>query len=1377
MSVTDGTAIPATIGFSSDDLYIDQLVDGGDMYFRGQVATDTYKTLAKFAPDGAAELYYAGNKTFETVGNGIDISSTSYNGNMTISMNSENAFFDNNSAFGNIILRTNAAYCAKLNGNGAAELYYAGTLAVSTTERGPGLNVVGALEVSGSHPVWQFDPDETMAANSHNRLPTQRAVRGFDDLSTTDLRGRILSHITSGAGSIHMDGRDKGEWTGFINQTDGVMWTTNATSAFSVSGAAGADYEIYITGQKITVDGATKKLAVPTPHITGSYYYYLDVNGDLQVANSFSVSTLLKDNAYIANVYWNAERQEFILLGNERHTIQWDWNIHAYHHLSEGTKYMSGLGLSSIVSDGDGDQNRSARFSANSGEIRDEDIILTISEHTSAAEIPVFYRDGAGGKWRREIVQGGYPVLNRVGGRLAWNESTPSGWHQIEVTDTTFVLSHIWASNDDSQQIIAIQGQAEYSTIADARIGATTELVSIAGANLPLVEFAPIGTMIYQTDDTYTNTPKARVRTTDEGDDYVDFRRIEGIAAGGNNTDDHGQLSGLGGDDHLHYILVDGSRNFTGTVGGLDPVAATDFVTLQHHDSDILGSTTLSESLSAASVEGDRGLQEQLDDLSVRRIIDDTATPRAAGAGVVVTDQNTVVASAGGLTSAQFSNTDVQLNYAGANRLSTTATGINLTDGTNTANIQYSGNNLQLINTTTNGIIQIYMDDNTGNQELVVSLDTDAGHDFYVKESVGVKMVQTGLWIMGGSQSIYTTITQTGANLLIDNTEAGGTITLQGEKAATGNSTLAQFDPDGAVTLYYAGDLATTTTERGPGLSVVGALEVSGSHPVWSCDPDETMAANTHNALPTQRAVKGYVTSITDALSSHRIIDNTATPRAAGAGVVVTDQNTVVTSAGGLTSAQFSNSAAELYYAGVKTLETYVASGVINGFRFGDFTSSGATAAIFRAYQNGSGTFLYNEYHNGYMQFQGEDTGGVVTNYMQLKDTGSSLYNNNEIVFGMIGDGFRIYNGGDGGSWAYAVETAANDYDMIITGPQTDSRFVIRGSGFENFIVANGDASVDLYYDGVIATSTTERGPGLNVVGALEVSGSHPVWSFDPDETLAADTHNAIPTQRAVKGYVDTITGSLSSHRIIDNTVTPRAAGAGVVVTDDDEVIVSAGGYTSMSFTDTTATLYALGERVFNTTSSGINVQDYSGDDPNILFSNDVDSLIGKIEVTNSNKMAFHIGGSSETMIAGNLNGNVALYYDNVSAVNTTERGPGLNVVGALEVSGSHPVWSFDPDGTLAADSHNAIPTQRAVKEFAANKYTYSKTASAGLNWNVDHNLGSQFCNVEVISLPSLQSVAGTYDEPLITFVNTNSLTVTFTEATSGYAVVIGGEI
>jgi hypothetical protein len=54
--------------------------------------------------------------------------------------------------------------------------------------------------------------------------------------------------------------------------------------------------------------------------------------------------------------------------------------------------------------------------------------------------------------------------------------------------------------------------------------------------------------------------------------------------SGGTGISDHGSLGGLTDDDHAHYSLVSGARPFTGTVGGVTPVADSDLATKAYVD-------------------------------------------------------------------------------------------------------------------------------------------------------------------------------------------------------------------------------------------------------------------------------------------------------------------------------------------------------------------------------------------------------------------------------------------------------------------------------------------------------------------------------------------------------------------------------------------------------------------------------------------------------------------------------------------------------------------------------------------------------------------------------------------------------------------------
>jgi hypothetical protein len=80
-----------------------------------------------------------------------------------------------------------------------------------------------------------------------------------------------------------------------------------------------------------------------------------------------------------------------------------------------------------------------------------------------------------------------------------------------------------------------------------------------------------------------------RVMVENSGAPYVtgtitDFRTAQSVGGTGGTVNDHGALNGLGDDDHLQYSLVDGSRAFTGAVGGIDPSVGSDLTTRDYVD-------------------------------------------------------------------------------------------------------------------------------------------------------------------------------------------------------------------------------------------------------------------------------------------------------------------------------------------------------------------------------------------------------------------------------------------------------------------------------------------------------------------------------------------------------------------------------------------------------------------------------------------------------------------------------------------------------------------------------------------------------------------------------------------------------------------------
>lgn len=71
--------------------------------------------------------------------------------------------------------------------------------------------------------------------------------------------------------------------------------------------------------------------------------------------------------------------------------------------------------------------------------------------------------------------------------------------------------------------------------------------------------------------------------------------------------------------------------------------------------------------------------------------------------------------------------------------------------------------------------------------------------------------------------------------------------------------------------------------------------------------------------------------------------------------------------------------------------------------------------------------------------------------------------------------------------------------------------------------------------------------------------------------------------------------------------------------------------------------------------------------------------------------------------------------------------------------------------------------------------YTYTQASgNAQAVWNVNHGLGYQYLNVEVVDSTG-NSFNGRYDYPTIDFVDANNLTITFATAQTGWAAVTSG--
>ena len=348
------------------------------------------------------------------------------------------------------------------------------------------------------------------------------------------------------------------EPTGFPNRTDSVtsFSDTSPDRTFTIA-PTGVSFDFYVKGTKFT---KTAPESIQLPNLAGNHYIYYTDAGVLSTTQTLS-SSLFEDNALVSIVYWNTDTNTRSYFAEERHGLTMDGATHTYLHTVFGARYLSGLALQNFSVDGTGNLEANAQFDADQGRIRDEDLLIEIS---AQAQIPVLYRQGS--LWRKKaadafpIIYSGTAGYTGANGRLPYNQFTGGVWQLTEVPNNDFVLVHFFGTNDKDAPIVGIQGTSTYTNVTAARNAASTEITSLSG--LPFAEFVAIGSVVFETADGYTNTPQARVRSVNGGD-YVDFRGTQLYTPAGNATT-HSLLSGLANDDHIQYVLADGTRSMSG---------------------------------------------------------------------------------------------------------------------------------------------------------------------------------------------------------------------------------------------------------------------------------------------------------------------------------------------------------------------------------------------------------------------------------------------------------------------------------------------------------------------------------------------------------------------------------------------------------------------------------------------------------------------------------------------------------------------------------------------------------------------------------------------------------------------------------------------
>ena len=362
--------------------------------------------------------------------------------------------------------------------------------------------------------------------------------------------------------------------SGFPTRDTSTISVNDLTRTFTIAPVS-SSFSFLLSGVEIVKTVAEN---IVFTDVEGLHFFWYNSSGTLVTSTNESdfEAAVTGKSATVAIIYWDATNKASILFGEERHGLM-DNKTHAHFHLAFGAQWYSGGALGDILADESGNLNTHAQLSVSSVTYADEDIKFVISNGNpqilvAPAQIPIYYRSGANGYWRKKtannfpIIYSGTAGYIGASGRLPYNQYTGATWTLTEINNGNYVLVHYFASNDINEPIIGIQGQASYSTINSAQTGAETEIATLAGTlQIFSPEFVRLGTVIFESANGYSNTPKARIVSTAEDYDYIDFRGAS-VRGSGASISNHSSLSGLGNDDHLQYLLVNGTRAMAGAL-------------------------------------------------------------------------------------------------------------------------------------------------------------------------------------------------------------------------------------------------------------------------------------------------------------------------------------------------------------------------------------------------------------------------------------------------------------------------------------------------------------------------------------------------------------------------------------------------------------------------------------------------------------------------------------------------------------------------------------------------------------------------------------------------------------------------------------------
>lgn len=382
-------------------------------------------------------------------------------------------------------------------------------------------------------------------------MGTKLRFEQLEDIIALTDSSRVIANILVAA-----------HYTGFPNRVDTSLGWDDGTYTLTLTATSDT---IWIYGVPYVINTLTKQLSAPQEAASGTYWFWLTESGGVVSLNADTVHPGW-DVCLVASVYWNTTTSKGVL-GDERHWMGRDKQVHEYLHETTGARYA--LGLTGTFAD--------TTLEVTSGEFYDEDI-----EHLCSADSPMthpgtamtvckvlFHNGDADWDWDAASTTP-YKVVGGGDNNLRYNNGTALATAGLN----RYVNYWVFVTSDVDTPIHIALGTAEYVTLAGAREATLPALGELA---------TPEAKIIYKI--TYQNLVT--------GPDYIettDYRSVSSLPTGNFVPTEHSTLTGLDHDDHAQYwisgTLRTGDFSTSGDVTG-DVVSGTTIISAGIDDNTI----------------------------------------------------------------------------------------------------------------------------------------------------------------------------------------------------------------------------------------------------------------------------------------------------------------------------------------------------------------------------------------------------------------------------------------------------------------------------------------------------------------------------------------------------------------------------------------------------------------------------------------------------------------------------------------------------------------------------------------------------------------------------------------------------------------------